>query len=59
MAPGDAVDYGAAVAFTPGTDRKVDVRSTGNFAAIKFESTGDQEWSLSGYDIEYVPVGKR
>jgi len=59
MAPGDAVDYQSPVSFTPGTDRKVDVRRTGNHAAIRFESTGNQEWSLSGYDIEYEIVGKR
>lgn len=59
MAPGDAVDYQSPVSFTPGTDRKVDVRRTGNHAAIRFESTGNQQWSLSGYDIEYEIVGKR
>jgi len=57
--PGAGVDYSSAVSFTPGTDNKIDVRKTGTHMAIKFESTGNQEWSLSGYDVEYEIVSQR
>ena len=59
MAPGEAVDWQPPVPFTPGVDRKVDVRKTGNHVAVKFESNDDQEWSLSGYDVEFVQTAKR
>ena len=45
--------------FTPATDSKVDVRSTGRFHAVKFAFPGGSEGALHGYDIEYVQVGAR
>lgn len=49
-----------AVLFTPGVDRKIDVRSTGSLHCIRItcdDVTG--EWELSGIDIEYLKVGER
>jgi len=59
MAPGGTVDWGTPITFTPGTDIKIDVRKTGTHAAVKVESSGDQDWSLVGYEIEVEPVAKR
>jgi hypothetical protein len=59
MAPGGTVDWGSPVSFTPGTDVKIDVRKTGTHAAVKFESSGDQNWELVGYEIEAEPISKR
>jgi len=54
-----AVDYASPVSFTPGSSRKVDVRKTGTHMAVKFESTTDIEWSLSGYDVEFDLSSRR
>ena len=59
MAPGDSPSYQSPVQFTPGVDQKVDVRVTGTNMAIKFESSGNQHWSLYGYEVEYEPVSRR
>jgi hypothetical protein len=59
MAPGGEVDWGTPMSFTPGTDIKIDVRKTGTHAAVKVESTGDQDWCLVGYEMEVEPVGRR
>ena len=40
-------------------DTKIDVRKTGTHMAVKFESTGDQEWELLGYEVEAESVGRR
>jgi len=57
--PGSSVSYGAAKSFTPGSSRKIDVRKTGTHLAIKVESTGDQEWTLAGMDIEFELNSRR
>lgn len=59
LAPGKPVVYSTPVTFTPGTNIKVDARRTGTHAAVKFESTGDQDWQLIGYDLEIEPAGRR
>lgn len=59
LAPGQPVSYASPVQFTPGTDTKIDVRKTGTHMAVKFESTGDQEWELLGYEVEAESVGRR
>ena len=58
-APGDSPSYATPVLFTPGASKKIDVRKTGTHMAVKFESTGDQNWCLYGYDTEIEPVGRR
>jgi hypothetical protein len=58
-APGDSPSYATPVLFTPGSSKKIDVRKTGTHMAVKFESTGDQNWCLYGYEAEIDPVGRR
>lgn len=48
-----------AVQFNPLVDRKVDVRSTGNYHAWRISSVGTQQFSLYGFDIVYEVAGKR
>lgn len=50
--PGGSVTWEAAQSFTPGTDYKLDFRSTGRLGAIEFASTGDVDWRLHAYDIK-------
>jgi len=57
--PGESVSYATPVLFMPGAKTKIDVRKTGTHAAIKITSAGDQDWELSGYDIEFDVVGRR
>ena len=59
MAPSKPAEYQKSVSFDPRTDQKVDVRVTGTLGAIKISSDGNQEWELSGLDIEYEPIYRR
>ena len=45
--------------FTPATDYKLNFRTTGRLHALEFSSQGDVEWKISGYEFDYVPVGRR
>lgn len=45
--------------FTPGVDRKVDFRSTGELLCWRVKSIGSDRFKLSGLEIEYVPSGLR
>lgn len=45
--------------FNPSTDRKIDVRTTGELHAWRFQSVGTGHWSLSGLTIEFTSAGKR
>jgi hypothetical protein len=40
-------------------DDKLDVRETGRFFAIKFQSTTDTSWSLHSFDAQFEIKGKR
>jgi len=59
MRASDPVTYKSPVFFTPGTDRKVDVNTTGAYLAIKIESNSNIAWSISGFDVEYELTAKR
>jgi len=52
-----AVTYEAAFPFTIGTTEYVDCLLTSKLHALKFESTGDVQWKLDGYDADIVPAG--
>ena len=56
---GGPVRWKAPVLFDPDTQRKVDIRTTGELHAWRIDSIGTGHWSLSGMDIEYSPAGKR
>ena len=56
---GGEVHWGTELMFNPGTDRKVDFRTTGEAFAWRAKSIGTNRFRLSGMDIEYVPAGLR
>ena len=45
--------------FTPGVDRKIDVRTTGETHAYEIKSSGRAFFNMTGMDIEYSPAGSR
>jgi hypothetical protein len=45
--------------FTPGVDRKIDVRTTGETHAYEIKSSGRAFFDLTGMDIEFSPAGGR
>lgn len=58
--PGALTRWKPGVFFNPGTDRKVDIRTTGElhcFRITSFDTTA--EWKLSGVDFEYDIAGTR
>lgn len=57
--PGAAVRWKPAVIFNPATDRKIDVRTTGELHAWEFTSVGQNRLSMSGMTIEYAKAGFR
>jgi hypothetical protein len=57
MNPNETPTYGTPVSFVLGTDEKVDCRATGRFINVKFESTGNQDWQLDGYDLDFEYAG--
>tara|TARA_R110000744_G_C19371578_1_gene562701 strand:+ start:3780 stop:5351 length:1572 start_codon:yes stop_codon:yes gene_type:complete len=58
--PDSAIRWKDAVKFTPGVDRKVDLRTTGELHCYRFFSNNNSSyWELSGFDLEYVSAGSR
>lgn len=56
---GGPILWKPAVTFTPGVDRKVDIRSTGELHAWRVSSSEPGNWKFSGMDIDYVVDGSR
>ena len=56
---GGPIRWKPAVNFTPGIDRKVDIRTTGELHAWRIESLGFGNWNMSGMTIEYEAGAKR
>lgn len=56
---GDSVDWSGPHAYTVGTDYKVDVRKSGRLLAVRFETTGDDDWELSSYELDIEVAGAR
>ena len=54
----EAVTWSSAIAFNPDTQSKVSVRKSGKLYGIKFESTGDFDWRLDGYEFELDDAGR-
>jgi len=48
-----------AVEFNPATDRKIDVRVTGELIAYEVYSESDTTWQFGGMDLEWTPAGRR
>ena len=55
----EVVSWSSAIAFNPDTQSKVSVRKSGKLYGIKFESTGDFDWRLDGYEFELDDAGRR
>ena len=54
------IEWKPYVIFNPAKDRRVNIRTTGELHAFRFESDSDSgKWSISGMDIEYARSGKR
>lgn len=58
--PGASVRWKQPVLFDPNTDRKVDIRTTGELHCYRIYSIDSSiYWEFSGMDIEYVTAGER
>lgn len=58
LAPEAPVSWLPQRDFIIGTTRHIDVRVNAPLLAIRFESTGDIDWKLSGYEVEVTPGGR-
>ena len=56
---GGTVRWSKPVRFTPGADRKIDVRVTGSLHAIRMEAASEGNFNITGLDVEYMPAGRR
>ena len=56
---GGPVRWQPSVSFTPGVDRKVDLRTTGALHCWRLESVGFGNWEMSGMTLEYESGAKR
>jgi hypothetical protein len=54
-----SIRWNAPVTFNPVTDRKIDVRVTGELLAIRWEFRGYEEVVFYGYTVEYTTNGTR
>jgi len=57
--PDAPIRYKPAILFNPSTDRKIDIRTTGELHAWRISSLGKSPISMSGMTIEYVKAGLR
>ena len=57
---GSPVRWKEPVLFNPSTDRKVDIRTTGELHAFRFYAEDITiPWAISGVDVEYTEAGLR
>jgi len=56
---GAATSWSDYQTFTPGVDYKLDFRVTGRQHSIQFYSNADVAWTVEGYELDYVPAGRR
>ena len=59
MSTEEGVTWTSAYTFNPDSESKVSCRASGKLYGVKFESTGDFDWRLDGYDIELDDAGRR
>jgi len=58
--PSSPIRWKPAVSFNPDTDRKLDIRTTGELHCFRFfNDIVEGLWQLSGVDVEYVEAGVR
>jgi hypothetical protein len=53
----DAVTWSMPMAFTVGTDEKVDPMIAGRIISVRFSSDHEKSWGIIGYDLEIQPLG--
>ena len=56
---GAPIRWSPPTEFTPGVDRKIDVRTTGELHCWRMESIGTISFDFSGMDIEFAKNGLR
>ena len=54
-----AVNWGSDRTFTPGVDRFLPMRVSGDSFAIKIRNEDGKKWTLAGVGIEFDPLGAR
>jgi len=59
LIPDGPILWKPATMFTPGIDRKIDVRTTGLLHSWRISSVGTGTWEFSGMDIEFENSGVR
>ena len=59
LEPYQGVTFSTPVAFTIGTDYKVDCRVRGRYLAVRFETSTATNFNLTGYSIEAEEVSER
>lgn len=57
--PGSPIRWKPAIIFNPLTDRKIDIRTTGELHAWRYTQVAKSETSLSGMSIEFERAGLR
>lgn len=58
--PGAPTRWKPAIEFDPESDRKIDIRTTGELHCFRiFANEVEATWAISGLDIEYVNAGLR
>lgn len=55
---GDAVNWSGPHTFTVGESIKVDVRVTDRLLGVKFETSANVSWKLTGFDLDVDIVGR-
>jgi len=59
MKPNQGVVWKGPYVFTSGTHSEIPVRVTGNYVAVKLESTDDKTWSLDNLELHWTTSGDR
>jgi len=59
--PDEPITWSSAKTFTPGVDKYIDPEPTpnGRMLAVRFESTDDAYWEISGYNLEIELLGEQ
>lgn len=56
---GSPIRWKPPIDFDPKTQRKIDVRTTGELHCWRVESVGNGQWRFSGFDVEFTQNGVR
>ena len=59
MGTDESVRWDGPYAFYPDRQSKISTRTTGKLLAMRFESTADTTWSISGIELELENAGRR